>query len=312
MLLAAVGLITITTGCRNNRTEVVTESYHHKYGVPITKEDWVRNGREGSIVELMADGVTVSRTYDKGILDGQTSYSYPNSSTIQFVETYQNGELVARMENYISGVPMKEEKYDQGYISVINRWYEDGTPSASERYEGGFLVQGEYKTPLNIVEAQVIDGEGARILRAGEGELLAKETVKDKESIEKITFFPNGDPASITPYQHGLIHGIRQTFLSGGLPNTLEEWVHGHQEGVTIVYLNGEKVAEVPYIHGEKQGAERRFRDGRSVAEEITWQHGIQHGPRTILSEDGSPLKTEWYHEGELVSRPTFERMNLR
>lgn len=311
-LLIVCTLAALITGCGRNKSQIVSESYHHKYGVPISKADWELNGRNGSIIELRTDGITVTRNYEKGILNGKTTYSYPNSSTLQFVEAYEAGDLRSRVENYISGVPMMEERYEKGTLMALNRWYEDGTPAAKELYENGHLLSGEYMTPLNIVEAQVIDGEGSRILRGAEGELIAKETIRNKESVEKITFFANGDPSSITPYEKGVIHGIRHTFLTGGLPNSVEEWVHGFQEGITTLFVNGEKVAEVPYIHGVKHGSERRFRDGKVVVEEVSWHVGIQHGPRTLLGEDGFPLKTEWYHQGELVSRPTFERMNLR
>lgn len=312
MVLLAM-LAVVATGCRSaNRGVVVQETFLHKYGVPVTKDDWVRNGRDGAVVELRKDGVTVTRTYNKGVLDGKTTYTFPHSSIVQISETFDKGELVSKVENYLSGIPMKEEKFQGTFVSSITRWYEDGIPSAEEFYENGYIVKGEYKTPLNVIESEIVDGEGTRILRGGEGELLAKESVKNKETIERIAFFPNGDPSSITPYEHGLIHGTRLTFLPGGLPNTVEEWVHGHQEGITVVYINGEKASEITYARGEKHGAEHRFRDGKMVVEEITWRHGVQHGPRTLLSETGTTLQTEWYHEGELVSRPTYERMNLR
>lgn len=313
MVLLAMSVLLVATGCRsNNKGVVVQETFLHKYGVPVSKDDWVRNGRDGAIVELRNDGITVSRLYSKGILEGVTTYTFPHSSTIQFSETFLNGELVSRIENFRSGVSMKEEKFQGAFVACALRWYEDGIPAAEEFYENGYIVKGTYKTPLNAIESEIVNGEGMRVLRDGEGELLAKETVKNKETIERTAFFPTGEPSSITPYEHGLIHGTRLTFLPGGLPNTVEEWVHGHQEGVTVVYSNGEKMAEVTYVHGEKHGPEYRYKDGKILREEITWDRGTQHGPRHLLGEDGNTLQTEWYLEVELVSRPTFERMNVR
>lgn len=71
----------------------------------------------------------------------------------------------------------------------------------------------------------------------------------------------------------------------------------------------GEKVAEVPYIRGKKNGIEHRYRDGTQLVEEVAWKDNIQHGQRKFYV-DGE-TKTEWYHEGEVVSRTTFERMNM-
>lgn len=298
-------------GARNNRV-VIKESYFHKYGVPIPKEDWVRNGKNGSVAELRSDGVTVTKHYENGILQGKSSYTFTNSSTIQTVEIYDKGELVAKTTHYLSGVPMKEEKFQGGILVALNQWYEDGVPSSCECYLDKYLVSGEYKTPLNSVESKVEEGNGTRIVRGSMGELISKDEIRDREMVERVTFFENGEPATVSPYKEGLIDGIRTTFFPGGLPKTREEWVEGKQEGITTLFQNGEKSAEVTYLNNEKHGVERRYHDGKFVVEEVHWKHNIQHGPRLLLAEDGSTLKTEWYLEGELVSRPTFERLNVR
>lgn len=281
----------------------------HRYGVPVTKADWDAQGKDGQIVSLRKDGVTVSTGYTKGILHGPTTYTFPNSSTIQFVETFSNGQLVSKRENYLSGVPMNEEVFGENSLVTLTRWYEDGTPQASEIYQDIFLFSGEYRTLLNVVESRVTDGHGLRICRTNEGELASKDTIQNGQMVERITYFSNGDPATVSPYKNGVVHGARLTFLQGGLPSTVEQWEHGIQEGITVVYQNGEKIAEVPYKHGKKEGIEFRYRDGSLLVEEVSWKNDTQHGPRKIYI-DGE-TKTEWYHEGEMVSRSAFERMNL-
>jgi len=302
----------LMTGCRTHSQyhhDVVKETYFHKYGVPVAKADWENQGKDGQIVSLRKDGVTISASYSKGILDGPTSYSFPNSSTIQRVETYSNAQLVARRENYLSGVPVKEEIYENNALTQLTRWYEDGTPQATEYYQNTFMVSGEYRTPLNVVESRVVDGHGTRIVRSNEGDLLSKDIVKNGQMIERVTYFSNGDPATVAPFQSGVIHGTRLTFLQGGLPNTVEQWVQGIQEGTTIVYQNGEKFAEVPYSNGYKNGIERRFRDGELLVEEVTWKDNAKHGQRKVYV--GGETQIEWYHNNELVSRTTYERMNM-
>ena len=304
-------IVMTTTGCNRNHEydTVLKETYIHEYGVPVTKSDWKEQGEEGKVVKQQKDGVTVTQSYSKGVLSGETTFSFPNSSTIQRTETYDAGELVAKRVNYASGVPMYEETYDHGMLSLLTKWHEDGTPSATESYEAFRLVKGEYRTPLNVTESEVHDGFGMRITRSNEGDLLSKDTIEEGMMSERITYFANGDPSTITPYHEDKIHGTRLTYLQGGLPHTAEEWTHGKQEGTTVVYQNGEKFAEIPYISGKKEGIEMRFRDGSDVAEEITWRGDIQHGARTLYV-DGE-AKTEWYHQGEVVSRTAYERMNL-
>ncbi len=304
-------LALIATGCSpsNRHNDVVKETYIHKYGVPVAKTDWDEQGKDGQIIQLKKDGITLAQSFAQGILNGESTYTFPNSSTVHRVEVFEKGELVAKRENYTSGVPMWEETYKHGTLAKLTRWYEDGTPSATEIYQGNYLVKGEYRTPLNAVEASVEKGEGIRISRTNDGELLSKDTIHNGEMVERVTYFANGDPSVITPFEHGVIHGMRLTYLHGGLPRTAEQWNHGKQEGTTIVYQNGEKYAEVPYVNGKKNGVETRYRDGHLLVEELTWKDNVQHGQRKLYVDGAT--KSEWYHQGEMVSRATFERMNL-
>lgn len=312
IIVVAAIIVASTTSCKTfRRSDVVAETYIHKYGVPIKKGDWSRNGKDGQVVQLRSDGVTVTRTYDKGLLQGKTTYTFPNSSTIARVESYGKGELLSKRDNYFTGVGKEEEKFHGSVIAERLCWYEDGTPMLVEQYENGYILTGEYRTPLNEVESKVAEGKGTRVMRGNDGELLFKDTIEGGQMVERVSYFPNGDPSSVTPYKNGLVHGTRLSFLSGGLPNTVEEWSHGQQEGTTIVYLNGEKIAEAPYVKGKRQGIEYRYRDGEFLVEEVTWVDDLQHGPRKIILDE-SHTKTEWYLEGEVVSRSTFERMNTK
>lgn len=308
-LLALVLLV--ATGCQynNRRSDVVKETYIHKYGVPVAKTDWDEQGQNGKIVQLKKDGVTFTQSFASGTLDGETTRTFPNSSTVQWVETYADGQLVAVRENYTSGVPMREEAFQNGQLAKRTRWYEDGTPAATESYSGNSLMKAEYRTPLNVAEAHVKYGHGMRICRSATGDLISKDTIENGEMVERITYYPSGDPETITPFAGGKMHGTRLTYLLGGLPNTAEQWVDGKQEGTTMVYLNGEKYAEVPYVAGQKHGIEERFRDGSELVEEVSWYRGKQHGERRLYV-DGE-TRSEWFHLGEVVSRTTYERMNL-
>lgn len=308
LAIAVLACFTLA-GCRNPQlSEVVKETYIHKYGVPVAQSDWDKQGREGQIVRLCKDGVTITTSYSDGIVHGPTYYTFPNSSTIQRIENYSFGQLISKKENHASGVPLKEEIFEDAGLVKLTRWYEDGTPQANETYEKAFLVAGDYWTPLNVIESRIINGNGIRIHRSNEGDLLLKDIVQNGQMTERVTFYSNGDPFVVTPYENGVVHGSRLSFLKGGLPNTVEQWVNGVQEGITLVYQNGEKIAEVPYVQGKKQGIEYRFRDGDLLAEEITWKDDLQHGQRKLYLDGAA--KSEWYHEGEVVSRALFERMN--
>ncbi|MCH9609663.1 MAG: hypothetical protein S4CHLAM45_00520 [Chlamydiales bacterium] len=308
--LLLIAALVATVGCRNHyQGEVVKETYEHKYGVPVSAADWEKQGQDGKVIQLRKDGVTVTHSYDHGVLNGVSSWTFSNSTTIQREEDYDQGKMVARREHYISGIPSREICYDQdGAATRRMRWYEDGTPAAIESYEQHLLTTGEYRTPLNLIGSKVSEGEGKRLMWDNEGQLIAEDKIVDGKLTERVEYYANGDPSVITPYVNDEIHGERLTFQKGGLPNTCEKWVCGKQEGATLVYLNGEKFAEVPYKDGAKHGIELRFRDGSLVVEEINWVNNLQHGSHKLFI-DGS-TKTEWYHHGSVVSRPTYERLN--
>lgn len=303
-------LLLVLCGCRNEyQGEVVKETYVHKYGVPVSSSDWEKQGQDGQVVQLQKDGVTVVRSYSKGIQTGETTWSFPNSDTVAKREKFSEGHLVALCENYASGNPMQEDQYDaDGQLVKRLRWYEDGTPSAIENYSGDILVAAEYRSPLNIIESRVADGIGIRVCRNNDGELVFQDKIDLGVLIERTNFYSNGDPSSITPFKNGKVCGHRLTFFRGGLPKAIEQWVDDRQEGTTVLYHNGEKVAEVPFLDGKKHGVELRYRDGQTLVEELSWVQDVQHGPHKMYV-DGE-TKVEWYHQGEVVSRPTFERLN--
>lgn len=309
-ILGVISCLSLLSGCRQGRqqNEVVKETYIHKYGVPVAKTDWDEQGKDGKIVQLRNDGVTVSQTYAKGVLNGESTYTFPNSSTVQRVEIFREGELIATRDNHANGMPMQEHIFEESVLAKFTRWYADGTPAATETYQGAYLTRGEYRNTLNTIEAQVQTGNGIRICRSEEGDLFSKDAIQDGSMVERVTYFSNGDPSSVTPFEKGEIHGMRLTYLQGGLPNTAELWMYGKQSGTTIVYSNGEKYAEVPYLNGKKHGIEKRFRDGSLLVEELTWTQDVQHGERKLYVDGDT--KSEWYHQGEVVSRTTFERMN--
>lgn len=313
ILFCTIALVAITTSCNRNccRNELVKETYIHKYGVPVSKAEWNNCGKEGQVVKALKDGITVTENYENGALNGKTTYSFSHSSTVQKVELFEQGTLIAATENYPSGVPMSEECFNaDGTLSKVTTWYEDGSPAALETYENNLLVYGEYRNNLNVLESRIQDGQGVRMIRTNDGVLAIKDIIQNGQMIERVTYFATGEPSSMTTYENELMHGVRMTFLTGGLPNTVEQWEHGKQEGLMITYQNGEKIAEIPYHQNKKHGIEKRFRDGLDIVEEITWINDLRHGPSKICIEGAE--KTDWYHEGELVSRVTFERLNVR
>lgn len=298
---------------REASEEIVCETIH-RYGVPLEPQDWKERGACGLITSMRKDGTQVMRHYDNGLLHGECSYTFPHRSTIQKKEWYEAGVLVQEQTYYPSGLPFQQTVKPRSGAEQRTTWYDNGAPQASEAIEDGCLIEGTYYSLDQQEEGRVQRGRGLRICRDGSGELQYVDTIENGKMVLRTTYHANGAPSSLTPYVNGQIEGERRTFLIGGEPAAVEQWVANKQNGLTVEYEEGEKRAEVPYVAGKKQGLERRFKsEGQFVVQEITWVQGLKHGPSyTYLPQSpGKPVSTTWYFRGqEVPNKATFDMLS--
>ncbi|MCB1135610.1 MAG: toxin-antitoxin system YwqK family antitoxin [Chlamydiia bacterium] len=309
-LLGILAAVLSGCGACNDCENVVTEAYIHKYGVPVTKNDWKAKGSCGVVVTKLKDGVTRSQTFDRDILDGVTTYTFPHTDTLAKKELYRQNELISETEMFASGNPKREVLYQRNGQQTVKTWYEGGTPRSVEHVCDENILAGQYYNPSNEIESEVRDLQGTRIVRDAYGQLVSEDEILNGQLAKSTTFHTNGTPKAITPYQDNKAHGLRRTFLASGEPETIEHWNHGEQTGITVFYSNGEKMSEVEFVSGERHGVERKFRNGSKVVEEIAWNHDKRHGPTRLLLETGT--RTDWYHDGKLVSKFAYDELNKR
>lgn len=290
----------------NNST--IKQSYIHKYGAELSKEDWDARGKNGQIITTNTEGITTSQTFSKGILQGNTTYSYPHSKTIQTTEAYDLGKLSSTTAHYPSGIPQKEEVYLSDMSVKISTWYEDGTPKSTEVIDGQSIKDGEYYSPSNELESRVVKANGIKMIRDHQGHFLSQDTITNGQLSSRRTFYPNGEIQSITPYSNGVIQGERKTYKLGGQPASIEEWAKGQKHGLCKIYENGEQVAEIPYVRGKKEGVERHFQNETILVREVTWAKGLRHGATKAYYEDAT--QTEWYFMDQKMSVPKVHRYN--
>lgn len=301
-------VLLLVTACNSPRysDDVVSETYVHRYGVPLeTVEEWSDRGQHGQIISTRKDGVVVARSFDSGVLHGETNYTFPHREAIQKRESYDQGVLTQETWNYSNGVPQRQIDYPSPTNPTTLIWYESGVPQCKESYVNDQLMQAEYYTPSHQLESSVADGHGIRTRRDGYGQLLSVDDIKQGQMRERTTYHANGSPESITPYVNGMSNGQRLTFLPGGEPSAIEEWNHGVQHGNTVIFQNGEKFADVTYQDGKRHGIERRYRHGEVLAEEVSWVQGQQHGP--CYSYVGDSTKTTWYVQDKEVNKATYD-----
>ncbi len=297
-------LLGVTVSCRTGPTasdEVVCETYIHRYGVPLDAEEWSQRGQDGQVTSVLKDGVAVTRSYEGGVLEGETFYTFPYREMVQKRERYQEGQLVLECSHDSNGLPVEQREYHAPGSYQLTRWYESGAPQCREAYEGERLLEGEYYDVDYQLESRVEKGEGERLDRNGGGELQAREKIQGGERVQRVAYHPNGVPAAVNFYENQKIEGERHTFLPDGEPATIEHWTQDAQHGETTLFEYGEKRAEVPYVKGKRQGVERRYR-GDEVVQEIHWVDGQRQGPTYTYGDLGDSPKVDWYFKDQRVA----------
>lgn len=308
-ILASLTVLACSCAGKHSETRgVVEKTYVHKYGMELAAADWAERGQDGKVMSTRADGVNVARTYVRGTLHGETTYSFPHIQTIHKIETYDGGRLIKSTTNNISGMPELEIDYRPDGSELHISWYESGLQQSQEIHKEGKLVQGKYYNNNQQVESSVDQGNGERVVRDLYGQLDAKDTIRDGEIVAKTRFYSSGSPKEVIPYENGQIEGETKRFYPSGEPQAVEQWTKGKQHGTTLEFSNGEMISEVPYIQGSREGIERKFRSGREVVEEIAWHKNQKHGPAKTYVKGN--VKTDWFFKGRPVSRINYDKLN--
>lgn len=308
LLIASAGLI--ISGCNDKKKDdkVISQQYKHKYGYPISEEDWETGRYPGTVTTILRNGVTVVANYEGGMLHGLSTHTYPHSPTIEASYLYENGKLVKENLFDVKGTPLSEFLQLSPTRHAFTLWYQDGSPQCLEEYVGEELLEGQYFTTQNETEARVEKGNGLRVRRDREGVLLSKDHLENGYLIKRESFFSNGSPESLSFYNKNKLHGEQYTYAVNGEPVSIAEWVEGKLHGKCTFFKNGEKYLEVSYLDDQKNGAETHYKQGR-IVQQTLWENNKRHG-ETVFHLDENQKHTEYYYDGKQVSFEKFKELN--
>lgn len=297
-------------GCRSNNQDnnVVSERYIHKYGYAVSKNEFEERKYPGQVITTLKTGVTITATYENGLLHGPSTHTFPHSQTVESYYLYNQGNLVKQVLYNAHGMPLREEIQLSPTRFASTKWYSDGTPMSTEEYAGKELVEGQYFTLQNDVEARVEKGRGTRVIRDVQGILLAKEEVEQGFITQKDTFYANGAPESTAYFMNGLLHGEKKSFAETGDPLAVKEYVNGKLHGKSTFYKNGARCVEVHYLDGQKNGLEIHYLDGETISQEILWENDHKHGPSKYYV-DGI-AQVEYFYDGERISENKWKELS--
>lgn len=304
LLATSCGEPQFTSGPQFNN-EIVDQQYVHRYGVTVPRCDWEESGSNGQVVTTMNCGVVCRQSYYLGSLEGETTYTFPYSDSIEKVVTYSQGQVVKEKTFYLSGKGRSETTYNPPNPTVSTEWYENGQVKSFEKRAGSMVSYAEYYDPNGNRLSGIENGSGVRTLRDTYGLLVFTDAFKDGHIEYQSTYYPNGSPKEVTPYKNGIVEGLRRTYYPGGEPKTIETWTGGKQQGITTIYQNGEKSQEVPYVNGMKNGVGKIYKDGAHVAQEVTYKDDMLHGPSKTYIDNRTA--TEWYYKGNKVTKGYYD-----
>ena len=288
----------------NNKNQVVSQKYVHKYGYVVSQEEWSSKNYPGQVISTLKDGVVVTATYENHELHGPCTYTYSNSQTVEKYVLYNRGLAVKEILYDSYGMPKQETVQLSPSRHSLTLWYADGAPRSTEEFAYNELLEGQYFTVLNEVESRVEKGRGERVMRDAKGTLLYRDEVQGGFTVKQESYYPNGSPNTISCYVSNKLHGERTSFTSGGEPLALEEWVNGQLHGKSTYFHNGTKEKEVSYLFGKKMGLEVFFLDGASISHQIAWDNDLKQGPE-VYYIDGLQ-KTTYFYAGKEVSQSTY------
>jgi antitoxin component YwqK of YwqJK toxin-antitoxin module len=292
----------------NQRGDVLSQRYVHKYGYVVSQDEWEEQNYPGQVITSLENGVTVTETYESGVLHGPTTHTFPHSQSVETYYLYNWGDQVKEIKYNSLGMPIREKVQISPSRYSVTAWYSSGSPMYTEEYSGEELVEAQYFTVTNDIEARVEQGRGLRLQRDLDGTLISKEVIEGGYVTKKETFYPSGTPESLSFYHRGNLNGEKKTFALGGEPLAVEQWVDGRLHGIASYFKNGTKYLEISYRDGEKNGIERHFIDGEKISQEITWEADMKHGP-SIFYFDGKPEEQQWFYGGKPVSKRKFDEL---
>jgi antitoxin component YwqK of YwqJK toxin-antitoxin module len=300
----------LVIGCsQQNKSDVVTQNFYHKYGFQVPKSEWELRHKNGKVISLLENKVTVTENYSNGVLDGTTTKSFPNETTIQKKLVYAQGMLLKEILYDKQGLPLWEKDYEFENRMIKTTWDKKGIPLSIEEFVEGKLLEAKYFDKDHNQEASIENGYGIKIKRNRSSQLLYKEFIEEGNLIKRITYHPNGKIHTESLYKELELDGLQKSFDTEGRILSEIHWNQGVYHGDRIYYNKGQKIQFTPFVFGKKHGKELLYHKGRLVAE-IQWKQGIKHGSARYYSDNHT--KIEWFFNDKNVTRNQFETLEQK
>jgi len=261
-----------------------------------SQHDWLFDGlsrvwdEQGNLIAKIS--------YQKGLLDGTSTYYFPSGQIekeIPYIKNSIEGEFLEFSSN---GKLKSITKYKKGLkVGPSNGYFPDGKISWEEEYSDNLLLNGLYYNPSGEVCSEIKNGGGFQaIFEEGLLSFLVEYRYGHPEGrIQK--YLPSGEAHSFYHLKNGKKHGEEVEFYllrdrtDGGtqpLPKLSVQWFENAIHGkVKTWYSNGQLQSERDFCRNQKRGSS------------LAWY------------KEGSIMLIEEYDEDRLV-RGQYFKLNQR
>lgn len=308
-IIFILGAITLVSCSKQQHSDVVAKTFYHKYGFEVAESEWQMRHKNGKVVTELESGITLTETFENGVLNGETTKTFPHSTTIQKKLVYDDGAILKEILYDKEGNPIWQKDFEfEGQI-IKTSWNTAGTPLSVEEFKDDKLMEAKYFTSEHEEEASVNNGFGKKIKRNRSGLLLYQEVIEDGIMTKRITYHPNGKIHSESSYKDLQLHGPQKTYSPKDELLSLTHWNEGILDGEKIFFHKGKKSQVISYLNGKKHGLEIHYNKGEPKAE-IQWKHGVRHGSAKFFKDNHTSIK--WYFEDQEVTRNQYENLNQK
>lgn len=299
----------ILASCSVKKDNIVSQKFTHKYGIETSKDQWIARNREGSIEEVLSNGVRILSSYKKGKLHGECTESFPYSTDIAKKYTYENGIIVKERLIDKEGIPIVENSYLSESVKAVINWDNLGAPIRKEKYINDKLIEGVYYNPIGEIEATVKEGSGTRIKRDRIGAILLVDVIVFSDLVKRYTYHSNGSVHIISNFKNDKLEGDQKIYNPNGDLYMILPWHEGKLEGKKMIFKNNKPFWIIPHKSGMKSGIAECFNEEGGKISQTSYSEDKKHGKSIVY---GKEAKIEWYYMDEIVTKEEFNNLTYR
>ncbi len=123
------------------------------------------------------------------------------------------------------------------------------------------------------------------------------------------TFHPDGKPASTTSYVKGRPHGVATTLSADGTLMRECTLKNGKRDGTLTDYWpeTGKPRRTLVYAQGKVIGSVKQYYENGKLKSDVPFKDDVMHGEEKRFEDDGKPMKSRYWLNGDLASKTEFE-----